>query len=251
MEARVRRTSRRQTSQLPRWCDIPAAWASKSTPFFLRFLEPASKSIRFLEHPLARASAAAVELSADICYHSHTSSIEVWECDGASEFFSHVRDFGTAAAEVVGGTSDVRLRIGACRAQQDSTGNHRGRGRALSCVAFAGTAWLAQSAPLHGQRPYPGLLRAHPRRSRTPQENHPGMAPHIRRRKRRASGSAPCLIARRIPRSSGCCGRESLRGARAEFCASSQSIMPTWSPNTRTLASAPSRQRLRQTYAWV
>src|SRR5476651_2757778 len=80
MDLEFRRTSRRQTSQLPRWCDIPAAWASKSTPFFLRFLEPASKSIRFLEHPLARASAAAVELSADICYHSHTSSIEVWEC---------------------------------------------------------------------------------------------------------------------------------------------------------------------------
>jgi hypothetical protein len=23
------------TSQLPRWCDIPAAWASKSAPLFL------------------------------------------------------------------------------------------------------------------------------------------------------------------------------------------------------------------------
>jgi hypothetical protein len=33
---KFRRTSRRQASQLPRWCDIPAAWASKSTPFFLK-----------------------------------------------------------------------------------------------------------------------------------------------------------------------------------------------------------------------
>ena len=32
---RFRRISRRQASQLPRWCDIPAAWALKSTPFFL------------------------------------------------------------------------------------------------------------------------------------------------------------------------------------------------------------------------
>jgi hypothetical protein len=32
---KFRRTSRRQASQLPRWCDIPAAWTSKSTPFFL------------------------------------------------------------------------------------------------------------------------------------------------------------------------------------------------------------------------
>jgi hypothetical protein len=26
---KFRRISRRQASQLPRWCDIPAAWASK------------------------------------------------------------------------------------------------------------------------------------------------------------------------------------------------------------------------------
>jgi hypothetical protein len=32
---KFRRISRRQASQLPRWCDIPAAWALKSTPFFL------------------------------------------------------------------------------------------------------------------------------------------------------------------------------------------------------------------------
>ena len=31
---KFRRISRRQASQLPRWCDIPAAWTSKSTPFF-------------------------------------------------------------------------------------------------------------------------------------------------------------------------------------------------------------------------
>jgi hypothetical protein len=35
MDLKFRRHSRRQASQLPRWCDIPAAWASKSTPFFL------------------------------------------------------------------------------------------------------------------------------------------------------------------------------------------------------------------------
>jgi hypothetical protein len=36
MDLKFRRSSRRQASQLPRWCDIPAAWASKSTPFFLQ-----------------------------------------------------------------------------------------------------------------------------------------------------------------------------------------------------------------------
>jgi hypothetical protein len=35
MASKFRRTSRRQASQLPRWCDIPAACASKSTPLFL------------------------------------------------------------------------------------------------------------------------------------------------------------------------------------------------------------------------
>jgi hypothetical protein len=38
---RFRRISRRQASQLPRWCDIPAAWALKSTPFFLFPTQPA------------------------------------------------------------------------------------------------------------------------------------------------------------------------------------------------------------------
>ena len=35
-------TSRWQANQLPRWCDIPVAWASKSTPFFVQLLDQAA-----------------------------------------------------------------------------------------------------------------------------------------------------------------------------------------------------------------
>src|SRR5258708_24560489 len=56
MEPEFRRSSRRQASQLPRWCDIPAAWASKSTPFFL-LKSPLSEIKRVLQWNSTRFSA--------------------------------------------------------------------------------------------------------------------------------------------------------------------------------------------------
>jgi hypothetical protein len=78
--SKFRRISRRQASQLPRWCDIPAAWTLKVHAVFYsspRFFKPAllqaraSSSLRFFKPALLQACASLARASSSPPFPFH------------------------------------------------------------------------------------------------------------------------------------------------------------------------------------